>query len=85
MERHKKEMDGVDTVGNQSSPAGVLSTSANFELKKSKTPQGRRRPESSAPARTSETASVVQSEIGGVPSRDVIGDFDQEAQVGRSL
>jgi hypothetical protein len=80
----EKEMDGVDTVGNQSSLAGVPSTSAHLEFKKSKTPQGRRRAGSSAPPRTSETEMAEQSEIRGVPSRDVIGDFDQEAQVWRS-
>jgi hypothetical protein len=81
---NENEMDGVDTVGNQSSPALMPGSSANLELKKSKTPQGRRRAGSSAPTRISGLRAVEQSEIGGVPSRDVIGDFDQEAQVGRS-
>ena len=51
----ENEVNGVDTVGNQSSPAGVPSTSANLELRKSKTPQGRRRAGSSAPPRNSGT------------------------------
>ena len=79
MRDDEKEMDRVEIVGNASSSSAMPTCSANLELKKSGTPQGRRRAGSSAPTRVSETERL---EMASVPSRVVTGDFDQEAQVG---
>jgi hypothetical protein len=82
----EKEGDEVNVVGNQSSSRTMTSASGpKLELKKSKAPQGRRSAGSSTPLRIS-SAQVDVSELNSVQRRAVaalMGDFDQEAQVGR--
>ncbi len=83
----KRDNDGVEIIGDstlQQSSLGMPSSSTNLELRKSKTPQGRRKAGLSAISRTSLTRESIRSEqLNTVPSHVVTGDINQEAQVRR--
>ncbi|PMD25978.1 hypothetical protein NA56DRAFT_655370 [Hyaloscypha hepaticicola] len=81
----KTDNDDVGIIGDsslqQNSLAPMPSSSANLELRKSKTPQGRRKAGLSATSRTSHAGESILSVMNTVPSHVVTGDIDQEAQV----
>ncbi len=83
----KRDNDDVGIIGDSSlqpSSLGTMpSSSANLELRKSNTPQGRRKADLSATSRTSNARESIGSEMNTVPSHIVAGSIDQEAQVGR--
>ena len=75
----KRDNDDVEIIGDsslqQSSLGAMPSSSANLELRKSKTPQGRRKAGLSATSRTSNARESVGSELNTVPSHVVAGGY----------
>jgi hypothetical protein len=84
----KRDNDDVGIIGDsslqQSSLGTMPSSSANLELRKSKTPQGRRKAGLSATSRMSNARESVGSEqLNTIPSHVVTGSIDREAQTRR--